>query len=66
MITTYDLESFSTIDLDEAGVSESIPEMAQATQLRLQTVAESDYAQVTTVRDYTPVIAAQLLAKLSA
>lgn len=65
MITVYDLNSFSIIDTDDSAFPHGMPELAPATELRLQPVAESAFPQATSTRDYSGVIAAQALAKLS-
>lgn len=65
MITVYDLKSFSIIDTDDSAFLEGMPEFAPATELRLQRVAESASPQAASTRDYSGVIAAQALAKLS-
>jgi len=66
MITTYDLASFSTIEVDQPVTPESIHEFVPAAELRLETVAESISSMETPGRDFSGVIAAQVLAVLSA
>jgi len=65
MITVYDLNSFSIVDTDDSTLLKVLPELAPATELRLQPVAESAVPQATSTRDYSAVIAAQALARLS-
>ncbi len=64
MITEYDLTSFSVIDADDATMPMAMPEAMPATERRLQTVAESEFAEATARRDHSMVIAAQVLAGL--
>lgn len=66
MITTYDLESFSKIELGEPSQPEWMPEFAPLTQLRLEPVAESSDSLEARERDFSAVIGAQALARLSA
>jgi len=61
MITTYDLESFSSIELDGPIESESVPGFYNPTALRLQTVEEAVRAQPATETVFSPVVAAQVL-----
>jgi hypothetical protein len=64
MITVYDLESFSAIDLDDSPAGEPMfcPETCVA--LRLQEVAPPAPEQGACKRDFSAVIAGQLLAQL--
>jgi hypothetical protein len=62
MITTYDLESFSTIELDGPIECESMPGFDNPTALRLQTVEEAAREQPAAKTDFSPVVAAQILA----
>ena len=64
MITTYDLESFSTIELDGPKESESMPGFENTTVLRLQTVEDAARAQLAAEADFSPVVAAQVLANV--
>ena len=66
MITTYDLESFSTIEIDEPATPEPVAEFVPAAELRLETAAESSSSMEAQERDFSAVIAAQVLAGLSA
>lgn len=65
MITTYDIETFSTMAIGEPEVSGPTPDRAPVAAPRLQTVAEAAYEQAAAERDFSSVIAVQLLAKLS-
>jgi len=66
MITTYDLESFSTIEIDEPVTPEPMAEFVPAAQLRLETVVESSSSLKAQEPDFSAVIAAQVLAGLPA
>jgi len=66
MITTYDLESCSAIDLDDSTSGEPMrpPELAFAVELRLHEVVPMSTHQDARPRDFSGVIAGQLLAQL--
>ena len=64
MITTYDLDSCSKIELDGPGAPESMPESGFATALELQLVEVSALLEKPEP-DFGAVIAAQVLANLS-
>ena len=62
MVTTYDLESFSTIACDEAVEFTLRPRPAPVAELRLQTVAEALWvASTASGTDFAGVIAEQAI-----
>jgi hypothetical protein len=64
MITVYDLESFDAIGLEDSPSSEPIRYPEPTVELRLQEVASLAPEQVRRTRDFSAVIAGQLLAQL--
>ena len=65
MIITYDIETFYTMAIGEPELSAPTPQGVPVAEARLQTIAEATDAEAFAGRDFSNVIAGQVLAKLS-
>ncbi len=65
MITTYDLERFSPIVIEDPPLGDPVRDPSDCAELRLEMVASTPGQQVRSVQDFSAVIGQQVLAQLS-